>query len=509
VRKTLFPDRICAVLAAATPRHLARQLRAARRLTRTFELRLDWLARTQDTKAALALLARGRQTWIATARRTSAGGRLRGSVHRQLDVLAKTVRRCAWRDVEVETMEPHGAAARAAGRSRLITSWHDFRRTPRDLQGVLRRLQHCGGDASKVAVQCNSIADSLRVLALCQGRRDVIAVPMGEMGLPARVLALQHGSALAYAAAGEKTAPGQLTLEEMKRLYRADKIDRRTRVYGVIGNPVSHSLSPLLHNTGFIACGLPHVYLPFLVRDLRDFLRAIGPLAIRGFSVTLPFKEAILRQLDDCDPLAAAIGAVNTVSVDRSGRLHGINTDYVGVLRALQRRIRLRGSRVLLLGAGGAARAAAFALAQEGAIPAICARRPERARALARAVHGEAMERRHLRREFFDAIVNCTPVGMHPTAAVSPLRTEELNCRLVFDTVYRPLETRLLKLARRRGIETVSGVEMFLAQGMAQWEIWNEHRAPEKHMRRAVLAALRKEANRVGKQKEAPLPGLQ
>ncbi len=345
----------------------------------------------------------------------------------------------------------------------------------------------------KIATQCNSYADALRVLSLCKGRRNVIAVPMGEIGLPARVLALKHGSALAYAAVGEKTAPGQLTLEEMKHLYRADKLDRRSRVYGVIGNPVAHSLSPLLHNTGFIARRMNDVYLPFLVPDLRDFLRAVAPLRIHGFSVTLPHKQAVLRHLDDCDPLAAAIGAVNTVVVRGNGTLYGYNTDYVGVLRALQQRVALRGSRVLIYGAGGAARAVAFALAQAGAIVNICARRAAEARRLARAAGGQAIERRHLRREFFDAIVNATPIGMHPRTALSPLNANELNCRLLFDSIYRPLQTRLLQLAERRGIATISGIEMFIAQGAAQWEIWTGLRAPEKQMRAAVLAKLRAE----------------
>src|SRR2546422_6144816 len=352
--------------------------------------------------------------------------------------------------------------------------------------------------ATMIARQCDSIADSLRVVALARGKRRVVAVPMGEMGLPARVLALREGSALAYGAAGEATAPGQLTLEEMKNLYRADKVDRRTRVYGVIGNPVGHSLSPLLHNSGFQARRMNAVYLPFLVRDLRDFLAAIAPLGIAGFSVTLPHKQRILNYLHDCDPLAHRIGAVNTVVV-RGGELYGYNTDYVGVLRALEQRVRLRGSRVLIYGAGGAARAVAFALAQGGAIVCVSARRLEKARALARAVGGEVAQRARLRRELFDAIVNATPVGMHPLAAESPLEPTELNCRVVMDLIYRPMKTRLLELAERRGIETISGVQMFLAQGTAQWEIWTGVRAPEATMRRAVLAALRREEVLEGK----------
>jgi 3-dehydroquinate dehydratase/shikimate dehydrogenase len=259
----------------------------------------------------------------------------------------------------------------------------------------------------------------------------------------------------------------------------------------VIGDPIAHSLSPQLHNAGFQARKMDAMYLPFLVRDLRDFLGAIEPLGIAGLSVTLPHKESILPHLDDCDPLAASIGAVNTVVVRAGGKLYGYNTDYVGVLRALGRRMPLRGSRVLILGAGGVARAVAFALARAGAAVCILARRKHRAMALARAVGGAAIARPRLAHEFFDAIVNATPVGMHPLVDRSPLKSRELNCHLLFDTIYRPQRTRLMQLAARRGIEVVSGVEMFVAQGTAQWEIWIGERAPVAPMRRAVLRALR------------------
>jgi 3-dehydroquinate dehydratase/shikimate dehydrogenase len=313
---------------------------------------------------------------------------------------------------------------------------------------------------------------------------------MGEFGLAGRVLSMRMGSALAYAAIEQSTAPGQLSLQAMIDLYRAGSLTRRTRVYGVIGDPIAHSLSPLLHNTAFHARKFDAVFVPFLVRNLKEFVGTMEEFGVQGLSVTIPHKESILGYLDDCDPLAARIGAVNTVVVRGAGRLYGYNTDYVGVLRSLESRMRLAGSRVLLFGAGGAARAAAFALAQAGSIVCLCARRPERALALARAVGGQVVERGLLAKEFFDAIVNCTPIGMHPKGG-TPLRSAELNCRIVMDMVYRPLETELLRLARRKGIETISGLEMFLAQGFAQYEIWTGERAPETAMRRAVVAALR------------------
>ena len=261
----------------------------------------------------------------------------------------------------------------------------------------------------------------------------------------------------------------------------------------MIGDPIGHSLSPLLHNTGFVARCLDAVYLPFLVRRLGDFLAVIPEFGVRGFSVTIPHKQAILKHLKECEPLAADIGAVNTVLVRSDGLLYGSNTDYVGVLRALEKKLRIKGSRALIFGAGGSARAAAFALARAGAIVGICARREKAAKELARAVDGEVVPRRALRTESFDAILNATPVGMHPRDKASPLALGELHCRIVMDLIYRPQRTQLLKLAAQKGIATVSGVEMFLAQGIAQWEIWTEKRAPEGAMRRAVLASLRAE----------------
>jgi 3-dehydroquinate dehydratase/shikimate dehydrogenase len=313
---------------------------------------------------------------------------------------------------------------------------------------------------------------------------------MGDVVLPLRCLALREGSALSYAPVENATAPGQVSLTSAKILFRIDEITRKTSVYGIIGDPIAHSLSPQLQNAGFQVRKINAVYFPFLVPDLQDFLAAVSSLGVRGFSVTLPYKRTILRYLDNCDPLAFAIGAVNTVVVRGSNKLYGYNTDYVGVLRALQERVTLAKSRVLILGAGGSARAVAFALGHSGASVCICARRPEEARKLARAIGGEELAPARLKTEFFDAIVNATPVGMYPQTARSPLAAHELNCRLVFDLIYRPVKTKLLQLAARRGIETVSGLEMFLEQGIAQWEIWTGQRAPAAAMRKAVFDTL-------------------
>jgi 3-dehydroquinate dehydratase/shikimate dehydrogenase len=477
---------------------MAKLVRSGLRHTRTMELRLDWLRNDAERRRFLRWLGKSKPkgaTFLATCRRVEGGGQLPGNIDHQLSWLIQAREAgCQWCDLEMETLRelPRGFLREYPIPRRILLSIHDFDGTPnlpRKISVARRGLV----DAVKIAAKAKTIADSVRLLKVAQRSKSFVAIPMGDVGLPARILALREGSELAYAPVAEATAPGQVSLDDMLYLYRAHQLTRRTRVYGIVGDPVGHSLSPLLHNTGFIARHIDAVYLPFLVHHLKDFLSAIPEFGIRGFSVTHPHKQTILKYLKECDPLAAEIGAVNTVVVRRDGSLFGCNTDHLGVLRALEKKLRIKGSRVLIFGAGGAARAAAFALTRSGAAVAICARREEAARKLARAFGGETVPRAALRNECFEAILNATPVGMHPHNGVSPLAPSELHCRLVMDLINRPRKTQLLKIAARKGIATVPGVEMLLAQGFAQWELWTGQRAPEAAMRGAVLGALRAE----------------
>jgi 3-dehydroquinate dehydratase / shikimate dehydrogenase len=488
--------RVCAVVAAPTAAEMCWQVRSALKDTRTIELRLDWLQSEEERARFLLWLRKNKPrtaTFLATCRRRAGGGKLPGDISHQLYWLIRARDAgCQWCDLEMETVRelPEGWLREYPLPPCILLSIHDFERTPK-LPRRIAVARHGLVDAVKIAAQAQTISDSARLLKVARRSRNFVAVPMGDVGLPARMLALREGSELAYAPVAEATAPGQVSLQEMLRLYRAHLLTRATRVYGVIGDPIAHSLSPLLHNTGFIERHLNAVYLPFLVHQLGDFLKAIPDFGICGFSVTIPHKQTILKRLKECEPLAAEIGAVNTVIVRRDGSLYGCNTDYVGVLRALQRKLRIQGSRTLIFGAGGSARAAAFALARAGAHVCICARRETAAKELARAVKGEVVPRRAMRTESFDAILNATPVGMHPREGISPLSARELQCRIIMDLIYRPERTKLLRIAAQKGIATVSGVDMFLAQGFAQWEIWTGKRAPEAAMRRAFLSALR------------------
>jgi 3-dehydroquinate dehydratase/shikimate dehydrogenase len=507
-------NRVCAVVAARTAREASRQLRDALRHTSTVELRLDWLANSAEIRKLFAVLRKrglaSEINLIATCRRVIAGGKFTGDVVAQLSLLRSAiVAGCRWVDVEIETVESLSAFVLDlyTARARRILSWHDFHGLP-DSKGLARIEHHMtqlcasrGFDAIKVAVKCESLHDSLRLLALARHRRNVIAVPMGDAVPPARLLALCQGSALSYGPVEQATAPGQIPLAELCELYRGANFTRKTRVFGVIGDPIAHSLSPAIFNAGFRARKVDVVFLPFRVTDMDDFIAAVQPLGIAGFGVTLPHKQEILAYLYRCEPVALAIGAVNTVAVSANGKLFGYNTDSIGVLRALAGRLAIRGSRVLILGAGGAARAAAFALARAGSSVSVYSRRIEKARQLARAVNGAAVPRNELKTLSFDAVINATPVGMHPHEGESPLAASEMNCALAFDMIYRPRRTKFLQLATQRGIKTVSGLEMFLAQAIAQWEIWFGGHAPAAAMRRAVLAALRHDERKSEKRK--------
>jgi 3-dehydroquinate dehydratase / shikimate dehydrogenase len=488
--------RVCAVIATARASDFRVFVRLALKETPTVELRLDWLANDRERHAALDWLKRSspkHAVFIATCRRRVGGGEFTGGIAEELFWLAKAKETgCVWCDLEMETLRELRPKLLSGYQlpPKVMLSIHDFRRTPSFSRG-LKMPGVAGLAALKVAAMAHTLPDPLRLLKQARGRRDVVVAPMGEVGLPGRILALREGSAVTYAPVAAATAPGQVSLSDLLSLYRADELTGKTRVYGVIGDPVGHSLSPLLHNTGYVAAKKDAVYLPFLVEDLREFVKVLPEYGVKGFSVTIPHKQKIFRFLDECEALAERIGAVNTVTVRGNGKLAGSNTDYVAVLRALEGKMKLEGSRVVLFGAGGAARAAAFALAKAGAEVLVCARREKAAKELALAVYGGVLRRTALRKEKFDALVNCTPVGMHPHAASSPLAAAELNCSLVFDLIYRPLKTKLLRLAAARRIKTVSGVEMFLAQGVAQWELWMGSRAPDAAMRRAVLKVLR------------------
>jgi shikimate dehydrogenase len=268
-------------------------------------------------------------------------------------------------------------------------------------------------------------------------------------------------------------------------------INGHTKIYGILGRPVTHSLSPAMHNAAFGELGLNAVYVAFPVTDLAQAVAGLRGLDIRGVSVTIPFKEEIIPLIDELDPEAARIGAVNTV-VNRNGRLCGYNTDWLGALQALKAKTSLTGEHVLILGAGGAARAIGFGILEEVGRVSLTDLDGPRAAALARDLQVEAIPLDALAQCPAAILINATPVGMEPKADGIPINPDLLGrYRLVMDIVYQPLETRLLREAKARGAATLDGLQMLIHQATAQFELWTGRPAPLAVMSRAAYEALK------------------
>src|SRR5581483_2803389 len=462
-----------------------------------FEFRLDYLPRPEDGLNGIREFLRANQqcTIVATCRRHQNHGNYQGSIEEQLRILNGAVDDgAAAVDVEIETAEQPGVDLEEFRvRTWLIVSWHHFEGTPA-LGPVMKRMARVPADAYKIVTHARKASDILRVLALAGGHppTPMIVLTMGEMGFPTRVLSPVRGGLYTYAApnAAEGTASGQIGARQLRQLYRIDRLTRDAKVYGVIADPVRHSLSPQVHNRAFQTRRMDAVYVPFLVepRGLRDFFEFAAELPVAGFSVTIPHKQRAMRYVDIVDPLARRIGAVNTVW-RRSGKWRGTNTDAQGVTGPLARRLRLTKATVLLVGNGGAARGAAFALKDAGAKVSITGRNPDRIRSLARACDAEPLLAERAESGNFDAVVHATPLGMFPKMDACFFR-DRIPGRVVFDMVYNPLETVLLKRAADQGAEVIAGAEMFLEQAVAQFEIWTGETAPRAAMQRALMEAL-------------------
>ena len=485
---------ICVPLVAETAEQLREDLARAARVADLVEFRLDYLrdARPRELLALSPLPA------VFTCRRRAEGGRWEGSESARLALLREAAEAGApYVDVEVDAA---AGFPRRPG-TRLIVSYHNFEETPEDLETVYAGVLERRPDVAKVVTTARDISDNLRLFRLLKGASvPTIAFAMGERGLVSRVLTRKFGGYLTFGALrpGAESAPGQLTAEELRSLYHYKQITAETAVYGVIGNPIAHSLSPHIHNAAFRQAGLDAVYLPFLVDDVVQFVRAFREVPVSGYSVTIPHKVGVMEALDEVAPAAREIGAVNTV-VRRAGRLLGSNTDCPAAVEALLGALGggeatgspLAGRRVVLLGAGGAARAVAYGLSREGVLLTILNRTPARAEALARELGARCGGLDRLAEVPCDILVHTTSVGMHPRVGESIVPAEALRPGMVvFDAVYNPVRTRLLAEAERAGCVTVSGVDWFVEQAALQFGTWTERPAPRDLMRRIVLDAL-------------------
>ena len=503
--------KLCVAIQASSPAELIERATAALTDSKFIELRLDSLTKPAAAlpKVAEFLTTHRDVTAIATCRRKENSGNFTGSLKSELELLAEAAEAgCQIVDLEVESAEEapprqldqFRERLRAAGTA-LLVSFHDFTRT-KNLEQAAQRIEAFHPDFIKVVSTAKTLADNLAVLKLIADRSlsaRVVGIAMGEEGLISRVLGPRAGAAFTFASFsdGSETAPGQVTSRTLRDLYRVEQLDHATRIFGVAGNPISHSLSPLMQNTAFRRESVNAVLLPLKVKALPDLLTLIRELPLSGLAITMPLKQEILPHLANpitpgSKPLTHRIGACNTLRVNSEGKLIGFNTDVDGIVRPLEKRLRIKGARIAVLGAGGAARAAVFGLVDQGAEVFIVNRTHENAVALAKESKARALKHEQFAKAQFDVLINSTPCGMAGSKTPLPIAENELNSSLVFDLVYNPLETPLLKLAKARGIPVITGLEMFVQQGARQFELWTGKPAPEAEMLRVVELELRR-----------------
>ncbi|MCB9850410.1 MAG: shikimate dehydrogenase [Phycisphaerales bacterium] len=458
------------------------------------ELRLDalGLAERRSTLKLASSLPRGR--WLATCRSVREGGACMHSSADRFEILAEAVSAGA-AFVDIEAADLVEAGAQAPTGARLVISHHDFNGRPSDLADLFERLEAIGRDRSpagspavaKVAWKSEGPVDSILACELMRVAPDRrIAIAMGEKGLASRALAAKFGAFGTFCSPehNRATAPGQVSLAEMLHQYRWQRQTPDTRVLGVLGNPVAHSLSPAIFNAQFDQSDFDAVYLPTLVEtesELHAFLDACRErpwFGALGFSVTVPHKRAALAWAGDhVEPLARRIGAVNTLHFTDAG-VRAYNTDYSGALAAITQGMGITDPEfanlpVAVLGAGGVARAVVAGLCDRGAKVTIYNRTAQSATDLASEFGCDAANWDDRHRHDAKLIVNCTSVGMHPRVDASPMPPDGLSDKVaVFDTVYNPRETKLLRQAREAGAVTIDGVAMFVHQAAEQYRIW-------------------------------------
>jgi 3-dehydroquinate dehydratase/shikimate dehydrogenase len=491
---------ICVSIARGRHRHvIAEHRHLVQQGAKLVELRLDYINGEVNLRR---LLVERPSPVVITCRRERDGGKWGGSEEQRLMLLRSAI---AEGVDYVDLEEDVASSIPRYGKTKRIISLHDFRRTPDDVEQIHARMTSLDPDVVKIATTANQPHDNVRMLTLVERSKvPTVGICMGDIGTPSRILAARFGAPFTFATFHhERTlAPGQLSFQQMVEIYHYDRIDRQTLVFGVIGDPIGQSLSPMVHNAAFRKAGINAVYVPFRVprEHLNQFLDDAPSLGIKGLSVTIPHKEAVLKKLTSTDPSMQGIGAVNTLLLGENHQIIGHNTDHQAALDSLEealaehygaRRENLDDQKALVLGAGGAAKAIGFGLKRMGATVVIAGRTPQRAAQLADSLQCKTVDWNNRYSIQPDILVNCTPVGMHPNVDASPYDKHHLRpSMVVFDTVYNPENTLLVKDARSQSCTVVTGVEMFVRQACLQFQLFAGQEAPSDLMRDVLKRAI-------------------
>lgn len=495
-------DRVLVVIGRTRHKMVAAEIQeAAKRGSNFIELRLDYLAKAIDFKR---FTPHKQCPWVATLRRPADGGRFPGTESERQTILRQAIVSGAFEWVDLET--DIASKVPRFGKVKRIVSYHNLSETPANLDEIYAAMLKQDADVYKISVLAQSPEDVIQVVKLQQSApKPTVAFCMGDIGQCSRFLALKYGAPWIYAAFNKERgiAPGLPSLDEFRTTYPIKSINADTKIFGVVGDPVGHSLSPLLHNHVYRRAGVNALYLPFRVPRgmLQQTLDQYAHIPVNGYSVTVPHKEAAAGLAREKEATVEVTGAANTLLRRPDGTFAAFNTDYPAIIETVKAHINERPQdgppvmlnqlSILILGAGGAARALAFGLHSEGAQITIAGRTYDKAQKLAEEVKCKAVDWHARHSVPFDVLVNCTPVGMHPNVDEAPCHFSILKPGVtVFDTIYTPETTLLLREARTRGCYTITGVDMFVRQAKRQIELFTGHVPDLNLMRQIVRKAL-------------------
>jgi 3-dehydroquinate dehydratase / shikimate dehydrogenase len=509
--------KICVPVCALRLNELEHAIGQAAEVADIIELRFDCVDKERLTEALRdfdRLRKLARQPFIITFRPAEQGGHRAIALNERIDFWLNQnpfyrPQPGDFADIEAELLidqSPNTEYWRSQLPSHsLICSHHDFVGMPPNLDALYEQIAATSASVTKIAVHADDAIDCIPIFQLLERAqtdgREMIAIAMGHAGIMTRILGPSRGSFLTYGSLDNDsaTAPGQVTANELREVYRIDHLNRESEIFGIIGNPVNHSLSPRIHNASFAAGELNAVFIPFEVRDAVQFLRRMAhPKSreidwnLRGLSVTAPHKATVIPYLDWVDASAKEIGAVNTI-VAQDSQLLGYNTDALGFIMPLRKKFSsLRTARCAIIGAGGATRACLWALRKEGAECTLFVRNTEKASGLARQFEVESRQLADAHFGEFDIVINATPLGTFGERESATAATAEQlrGVRLAYDLVYNPLQTRFLREARDAGCDTLGGIEMLLSQATEQFKLWTGKEADEMVMRTAALSGL-------------------
>jgi len=498
LNKSQMKTQICAVITADNVKDALNDIKKAASAD-LIELRLDFIKNIDNSKIK-SIIENSPKPVIATCRPVKFGGMFKGSEKDRLDLLRTVIDNGAtFVDVEFQS----GIVDKIINntKSRIIISHHDFKETPSlgNLNSLCETTKKLNPDLIKIVTTANSINDNFRVFEFLNGKNNLISFCMGQKGEMSRILAPKFGSKHTYASLekGKESAPGQITIEEIQNLYHVSLIGKDTNVIGIIGEFAENSMSKYMHNPNFVKNRANFVYISFKVlkNELNEFMENFRKFNFKGAAVTIPHKEGIIKYIDELDETAEHIGATNTL-VNDNGKITGYNTDYYGAVHALREQIKIKNKKVLVLGAGGAARAVVYGLKKEGANITIVNRTNKKAQELADEFEVDFDKFNNMNNliKNNEIIINATSAGMSPNEEQSVLSEKDLvKGKIVMDIVYKPINTKLIRLAKKKGCKIITGDRMLIYQAVRQFELWTGVNPGFEEMEKELMKQIKKE----------------